>query len=252
MKEKINQELVKLEKELSSLDNAVSQIRKAEKISTEVIDAVKKLHTKYTESIEKINSNTETHLNESVKKTEEKILETIDFQKQQAENIFQKQKDQIEESRKIITELKNEITHTGEKTNTEIQIIIDNNKTEIKTLTEIHYKQINEVNSLLKNYLDLADSANKLSESIEQVNFPQRLDKITVNIGDINKEIRNILANIKILSEDDSIEILQKRVRKNNRKINFTILMVILIFLILIFLGYEIIFLKYFPKSGIF
>ncbi len=252
MKEKINQELVKLEKELSSLNSAVSQIRKAEKISTEVIDAVKKLHTKYTESLEKVNTNTESHLNESVKKTEEKILETIDFQKEQAKNIFGNQKTQIEESKKLITDLRNEIISSGKKNNDEVQKIIEDNKTQVKTLTDTHHKQIDEINSLLNNYLNLADSTNKLSDKIEEVNFPQRLDKISVNIGDINNEIRNILGHIRDLSEDDSIEVLQKKVRKNNRKINFTIFMVIITFIILLFLGYEIIFLKYFPNSAIF
>ncbi len=185
MKEKIASDLLKLEKELSTLDVAVKQISKAEKLSTETVNAIKKLQKKFGEGIEKIAKHTET--------TQESA----------------------------------------------------------QALIAQHNEQVGEVNKLLKSYLDLAGSTAELNKQIENINFPERLDKISANIAAMNTEFRAIQVEMKTLADDDTAAKNEKAIKKLNRKTLFNNIIVITMFIIVLALGYELILVKYFPQLSL-
>ena len=146
MKDRINKELTKLQKELGTLNNAVSQIAKAEKISTELVKSVQDLNGKYNIQFEKIIKQFDTYLNESKKQTEKLLIDSISGQQKH-----------LDESKKILTELKSEI----KKLLTETQ-------KNTKKLIEQHTAQVSGINKLLKSYLELAQSTAKLIEQIAE------------------------------------------------------------------------------------
>jgi len=185
MKEKITSDLLKLEQELSTLDNAVSQINKAEKLSTETINSVKELQKKFSAGIEQIVSNVE-------------------------------------------------ITEKA-----------------AQSLIKQHNDQVAEVNKLLKSYLDLAGSTAELNKQIENINFPARLDKISANVAAMNTEFRAIQAEIKKVADDDTPAKNAKALKKLNRRAGINNIIMIIMFVIMLVLGYELVFLKYFPQFAI-
>lgn len=237
MKEKINQELSRLQKELSKLESAVAQIEKAEKISTSVIDAVKEVQKNYADHLTSVQKSTDKYLKDSAKQAEEKIKHVLNIQLKQTE-----------ETKKTITALQAEIKKAESGSQAGISKLIDKTTKDISALTKSHNEQIEKVNLLLKDYLELASSTAQLSDKIDEVNFPVRLDKIMTNTGEINKEIRNIQADVKRISEDETITNLQKKVTKNNRKINFTIFTAIIILLVMLFVAYDLVIIKHFPN----
>ena len=237
MKEKINQELSRLQKELAKLESAVAQIEKAEKISTSVIEAVNGVQKSYAENLTTVQKSVDKYLQDSAKQAEEKIKHVLNIQLKQAE-----------ESKKVIKDLNAEIKKAESGSQAGITKLVDKTTKDIAGLTKSHNEQIEKVNLLLQDYLELASSTAQLSDKIDDVNFPVRLDKIITNVGEMNKEIRNIQADVKRIAEDNTIETLQKKVKKNNRKINFTIIVAIIILLVVLFIGYDLVFVKYFPN----
>ena len=281
MKEKINQELGKLQKELSKLESAVAQISKAEKISSEVVNAVKDLQKKYAENLTNLQKETTQFLNDSLKANEKKIKEFIESSKKENDKVLSiqqkytsevinSQKQQITDSGKLIAGLQDNVKQS-DKTHTEslqkqtqdnkeaINTLINSNKEQteddkkiINLLVESHKEQVNEVSTLLNNYLELAETTAQLSTNINSVDFPQRFDIISANIGEMNSQIRTVQENIKAIEEDDTLAVLQKRVSRSNKRANFNMFLAFVIVMLLSVLAYELVFVKYFPDLNIF
>ncbi len=229
MKDQINQELIKLQTELGNLGSAVSQISKAEKLSSEIVAAVQDMQSKYEAQFEKISGHFENYLSQLTKNSED------NFQKSVEKNAADS-----EEIQKIVAHISAEAHNLLSETQSQVGILVEH-----------HSSQITEINNLLQSYLQLAKSTTALSVQIEKVDFPTRMDKITVNIGEMNSEIRQIQAHLKSIADNPVLANLENRIRKNNKKINFIAGLAIIALLLLLGLTYEIIILKYFPQLGL-
>jgi polyhydroxyalkanoate synthesis regulator phasin len=236
MKEKINKELTRLQKELQDLESAAKQIKNAEAIATEVSQSVRDIQKKYGEHLDAIQTQTQNTLKEQSEKTQK----TID-------TLSEKQKLQIEESKKQLDELKKELSETNGANTLKIDEYLNKSLESNRQMFESHEKQVAEVNKLLENYLDLAESAGKLAERIDQVNFPERLDKITINTGEIQTQIRQIQNNVQGIRSDTRLDILTKKLKKNSRRTNYVLLFGILSFIMLLFTSYALL-VKYLPQ----
>mgnify|MGYP005844050091 CR=1 FL=1 len=236
MKEKINKELTRLQKELQDLESAAEQIKKAETIATEVTQSVRDIQKKYGEHLDAIQSQTQTTLKEQSEKTQK----TID-------TLSEKQKLQIEDSKKQLDDLKKELGESNTANSKKLNEYLDKSLESNRQMFESHEKQVAEVNKLLANYLDLAESAGKLAERIDQVNFPERLDKITINTGEIQTQIRQIQNNVQGIRSDTRLDILSKKLKKNTRRTNYILLFGILSFIMLLFTSYALL-VKYLPQ----
>ncbi len=234
MKEKINIELAKLQKELGNLETAVSQISKAEKISTEVVKSIQELNVKYDTQFTKLIEEFDKYLSESIKKTESKYIETVNKNQEVINQLIALSTSQSENSKQIFDSLQKD---------TETLIVQTQEQTQ--HLIEQHSIQVEEVNKLLKSYLELAQSTTKLTDQLNSVDFPIRLDKIYANIGEMNTEIRRIQSMVKLVAEDPRIFEIQEKVKKNSKKLNFLTILTIITLLFILGLSYELIFSKY-------
>lgn len=236
MKEKINKELTRLQKELQNLESAAAQIKKAETVASQLTESVQAIQKKYGQHLDTIQSETQNLL----KSQAEKARSTID-------SLSEKQNKLTEETRAQLEALKNELSESGAKNHEKLNEYLDKNLESNKLLFDSHNKQVAEIHRLLENYLDLAESTGQLSDRIGQVNFPERLDKITINTSEIQTQIRQIQNSVLSLQADTRIDTLTTKVKKNTRRTNWVLLFAVLSFLMMLFTSYALL-VKYLPQ----
>ncbi len=229
MNEKINKELANLQNELQTLDNAVKQISKAEKISADIIKAITGLNEKYKQSFDKIFTETQTFFEKKNKESEKQITVVINDYKKQTE-----------ETKKVFDNLKAENIKNQQENGIEIVKLIDSHKI-----------QLTKVDTLLESYVDLAKSTSKLSDKIDAVDFSGQFNKLAVNISELNIEIRTVKEIVVDTVKNETLSLLQKRLRRNNRKVNFTMYLMIASFAVLAIMAYQYAVTVYFPEHNL-
>jgi len=229
MSEKINIELANLQNELQTLDNAVKQISKAEKISADIIKAITGLNEKYKQSFENIFKETQTFFENKNKESEKQITVVINDYKKQTE-----------ETKKVYEDLKVENVKNQQENGIEIIKLIDSHKI-----------QLTKVDTLLESYVDLAKSTSKLSDKIDAVDFSEQFNKLAVNISELNIEIRTVKEIVVDTVKTETLSLLQKRLRRNNRKVNFTMYLMIASFAVLALMVYQYAVTVYFPEHNL-
>jgi len=228
MKEKINQELIRLQQELSNLQTAAEQLSKAEKASTDVINATRELSQKFGESLKSISDISAKFYSDNQSATQTLLNDTLSAHKLDLEQLIVN-----------LTDL-----HKGIQQN-EMGMTYH-----LNALALSHKEQIEAVNKLLRNYLDLASSTAKLSDKIDSIDFPANLGKISANIGEINTEFRSVKTEIAALTP--ILERYDKRIRRNNRKINVALIFGIAVFVIVTFGVWQTAIVPHFPDLDIF
>ncbi len=196
MKEKINQELIRLQQELNKLQTATEQLSKAETASTNVIAASADLKTAFGESLSKVTKIAETFFADSQTDTQTQLNNALNLHKIDLEQLIVN----LTDLHKGIQQSEMGLTY------------------HLNTLALSHKEQIEAVNKLLRNYLDLASSTAKLADKIDSVDFPANLDKISANISEINTELRTVKTEIASLNPVFSA--FDRRLKKSNRKMN--------------------------------
>ncbi len=234
MNDLINKELIKIQDELSALDNAVNQIEKAGTTANEVIKAIREVQAKYQSHLDYIKKKTDEVLSGSEKNTQEKLEEITAFFKNQAEEI-----------RKIFAEYHVETIKTQQANNTLLENTIKKNDEQITDLTTKHGKQVANINKLMDSYMDLAKSTATLNQAIQEVDFPVRLKNLENAAVQLNKVQVQLGNDIKTIDETQS-EVL-KKLKKSNRKANVNIFFNVLIFIVVLFLALKLS-LDYFPQ----
>ncbi len=228
MKEKINQELIRLQQELSNLQTAAEQLSKAEKASSDVIGATRELSLKFGESLKNISEISAKFYADSHTSTQTQLDQTLSAHKLDLEQLIVN-----------LTDL-----HKGIQQN-EMGLTYH-----LNALALSHKEQIEAVNKLLRNYLDLASSTAKLSDKIDSIDFPANLGKISANISEINSEFRSVKTEIAALTP--ILYRYDKRIRRNNRKINIALIFGISAFIIVAFGVWQTAVVPHFPELDIF
>lgn len=228
MNETINKELENLQNELATLDTAVKQISKAEKLSTEIVKAIEGLNKKYQESFDKIFAETQKLFEKNNSENEKKITVLItDYQKR------------TQESKAIFDKIHSENTN-----------IAQTNAAEIEKLIEWHNDQLQKVDSMLESYIELAESTSKLADKLDNIFFEEQFNKLAANLSEINIEVRTVKEIANDTVKKETLDLLQKRLRRNNRKVNFTMYLMIATFVIVAIMAYQFAVLKYFPEHN--
>ncbi|MCF6240891.1 MAG: hypothetical protein L3J74_06045 [Bacteroidales bacterium] len=234
MNDMINKELIKIQDELTTLDNAVNQIEKAGTTATEVIKAIREVQAKYQSHLDYIKKKTDEVLNNSEKNTQEKLEEVTAYFKNQAEEI-----------RKIFAEYHVETIKTQQTNNTLLENTIKKNDEQITDLTTKHSKQVANISKLMDSYMDLAQSTATLNQAIQEVDFPVRLKNLENAAVQLNKVQVQLGKDIKTI--DDTQNEVLKKLKKSNRKANVNIFINILIFIVVLFIALKLS-LDYFPQ----
>jgi len=201
MEDKINQELLKLENELSALDNAVKQITKAEKLSSDVVAATQAIHSKY-----------KTHLNEVMLMYSDFLKKTQTTAENQLNSIFASHQSQIAEVSKILTDyadLAQLTAHLQEKIE-KVDFATPLNDTK-NSVFELQ-KQVNE------NHKDITEIENRLNQTTEK-NTVELLNKLIAQdkkLSTIESGVKTSLEGLQTTS--DTMITAFNRISENSEK----------------------------------
>jgi len=248
MNEKINKELVKIQDELSALDTAVKQIEKAETIASGVIKSIDQLQGKYSNHLEFLQK----QVSELIVKNEkqlEKLFENVKEQSEEGEKqsnerlneLSDNLKKQAEEISDTFSQYHKKTVATQNENNALIKKTLEKTDSQIYQISASHNKQIDDVNELIKKYLDLAQSTAELNEEIKQIDFPVRLKNLesaAIQLNKVQVELNNDIG--------EKNEVIIKKLKKQNRKASTTMIFSILIFVMAAGIGLDVL-LKYFP-----
>lgn len=234
MNEKINKELVKIQDELSALDTAVKQINKAESIASSVIKTIGELQGKYAGHLDFVQKRVDESINHSTEKVDGLVTDLSD-----------KYTKQLEEVSGVFEKFHKKTVSTQNENNTLIKKTLEKTDSQIYQISSSHNKQIEEVQSLLNNYLDLAQSAATLTEEVKDINFPTRLG----NLENAAKQLNQVQVQLK--DDFQSYELTNEKILRNTkrskRRITVTMIFVILSFVAILGIGLDVL-LKYFPN----
>ena len=233
MNDKINNELVKIQDELSALDTAVKQIEKAETVASGVIKSIKELQGKYNNHLDFIQKQVSELLAKNETQSEDRLIELSENYKKQAEEISN-----------IFSEYHKKTVATQNENNDILKRTLSKTDSQIYQLSASHNKQIEDVNVLIKKYMDLAQSTAVLNEDIIKIDFPVRLKNLesaAKQLNSVQVELNNDFQSIDAKSEE-----ILKKVKKQNRKSTTIMIFTILIFIIAAGIGLDVL-LKYFP-----
>ena len=223
MNDKINKELIKIQDELSTLDNTVLQIEKAGVTATELIKTIREVQEKYSIHLEFVQNKVDELLEKSGKNAEEKL----------------------EEIRNIFIDYHNETIKSQQSNIDLIDLTIKRSDDQINAITSKHEQQVEDVSKLMNGYMDLAKSSATLNQEIQDVDFPTRLQ----NIENAAKQLNNVQIQLKddIQAVDETEQEILKKIKKQSRRSGISLTLNILIFIIVLAVGLEVMF-HYFPE----
>ncbi len=234
MNEKINNELIKIQDELSALDSAVKQIEKAESIASSVIKTITELQGKYSNHLDFIQKQVDSILTQSSGQAQSLV-----------NDLSEKYTKQLQEVSGIFEDYHKKTVVAQNQNNDLIKRTLDKTDSQIYQIGASHNKQIEEVQTLLQNYLELAQSTAKLTEEVQKINFPKRLGNLE------NAAIQLNQVQVQLKTDFQSFEAKNEIIRKNtvsiNKKSTITMIGVILIFAIVTAIGADLLF-KVFPE----
>lgn len=223
MNDKINKELIKIQDELSTLDNAVLQIDKAGITAAELIKTIREVQGKYSNHLEFVQNKVDELLDKSGKNAEQKL----------------------EEIRKIFVDYHNETIKRQQSNNDLIELTIKRNDQQVNAITSKHEQQVKDVSKLMNGYMDLAKSSATLNQEIQEVDFPTRLQNLENAAKQLNKV--QIQLNNDIQAVDETEQEILKKIKKQSRRSGINLIFTILIFIIVLGVGLEVMF-HYFPE----
>ncbi|RLD68473.1 MAG: hypothetical protein DRI95_02920 [Bacteroidetes bacterium] len=223
MNDKINKELIKIQDELSTLDNTVLQIEKAGVTASELIKTIREVQEKYSIHLEFVQNKVDELLEKSGKNAEEKL----------------------EEIRNIFIDYHNETIKSQQSNIDLIDLTIKRSDDQINAITSKHEQQIEDVSKLMNGYMDLAKSSATLNQEIQEVDFPIRLQ----NLENAAKQLNKVQIQLKndIEAVDDTEQEILKKLKKQSRRSGISLVLNILIFIIVLGVGIEVMF-HYFPE----
>lgn len=206
MKELINNELAQLQKDLESLQSAAKMISEAGTASNTVIEEAKTIHGEFQNSLGNLTELYKQYLEEANKQAGEKQDEVVNHLKNtvsEQSKVLDSYSQLVESANQNTTDLLNKSLETQEaelkklsydtqikiaEQNTLIKRNADDAAQKVEEVKATYLKQAAETDKLLTSYLELAQSTAELKDKINAIDFPERLDKITKLINQLNDE----------------------------------------------------------------
>ncbi len=231
---KVNEELIKIQDELSTLESAIKQIETTKAMADDLVKSVKNLQDKYASHLELITKET----NKLIEDTNNKAGKLIN-------DLSAKHTKQLEDVTDIFEKYHKQTVNTQNKNNDLINKTLSKTDSQIYQISSSHNKQIQEVQELLTNYLDLAQSTATLTEEIERINFPKRLG----NIENAAKQLNQVQVQLKedfSEFENNNSKIL-KNSKQTKRRATTTMIFTLITLIVALGIGLDVA-LKYFPN----
>ncbi len=231
---KVNEELIKIQDELTALDGAVKQIESTKTVANDLIKSVKELQSKYVSHLESVTKETNKIIEASNQKADKFISDLSEKHTKQLENVSE-----------IFEKYHKQTVNTQTKNNELINRTLSKTDSQIYQLSSSHNKQIQEVQELLTNYLDLAQSTATLNEEVQRINFPKRLG----NIENAAKQLNQV--QVQLRTDFGEFEKRNRRVLKNStkakRRATTTMIVAFITLIAVLGIGLDVA-LKYFPN----
>ncbi len=231
---KVNEELIKIQDELTAMESAVKQIESTKTMTNDLIKNVKELQEKYANHLESITKET----NKLIEETNSKAGRLVN-------DLSVKHSKQLENVTEIFEKYHKQTVNTQNKNNDLINRTLSKTDSQIYQISSSHSKQIQEVQELLTNYLDLAQSTATLTEEVQRINFPKRLG----NIENAAKQLNQVQVQLKSdfsEFESNNTKILNNT-RKAKRRATTTMIFALITLVIVLGIGLDVA-LKYFPN----
>lgn len=238
MTEQITTELLKLQTELSSLSAAIEHIQKAEKISSEVVQATQNVSKAYPQHLQNLQN-----LHQQSIDNNNQLLEN------HVNDLVAHQKAQLEEMQHHLANFVRQISNNEQisaKRTEKTQLLAQEKLTE---LTASQKEQLDTINDVLYGYVELAQSTAKLNEKIEQINFPQELQSMAAKVDKMDEKLHKIKTEAAISTDQSTLE-LHKKITKQNKRINTLLFLIIVIFVAVAAITIEN-FMDYIPKEQV-
>ena len=159
--------LVALQEQLEKLDTASQQIEKIKATSKSVIDAMATLQHKYITHLDALASENKMKLQGHEKLFHEQLIKSKEANSKL-----------VQDTEKAIEEIKEALNDNIEKNQ------------------KIHKKNSEEITSHLTLYSEFVGNVEALTKTIENVSFPNRLDKLDNTVSAINLGIQNVQSSI--------------------------------------------------------
>lgn len=207
MTDQINNELLKLQDELSKFEGSVLQIVKSNELADNLINSSKQLQENFAAMSEKIQALFSDYMNKTYSFTEKNISKLYaQFQErtkhedttldQLTKLTLQNETLSQEFLQKVTENSKNNIENISQQTlevlNEEkdyINLQITNYQNSVNKLIEEHTNRLKSEQEVLDNYLELAKETSVLSEKIKAVDFPGRFTDISAQVDDLKAKL---------------------------------------------------------------
>ncbi len=164
MKDKINSELLNLQDELQNLSNAVTHIRKAEELSTNVISGVKQIQNSYEKHLNQLSDLFKQSIAAYEQESDKKITELQTLAKKQvleAQNVLQDLKQKSDEIQKSAND-------TLEKASEQYDRFLDKNflhtKHQMEQVSLAYQKRVDEETEILAEFTRLTQKSEKVNQ----------------------------------------------------------------------------------------
>ncbi|MBN2893747.1 MAG: hypothetical protein JXL97_17895 [Bacteroidales bacterium] len=222
MIEQINNELLKLQDELSKFDGAVAKIAQAGEMSDTLIESSKDLQKSFGEHLDKIQGLFSEYMNKTYNHTQEKINTVFTYfqdrlkQEEKTLEKFSQLTDQntnltqefIEKTASNNTDAINRIVEETHKNLTEekefVQMQMANFQSKLSSMIDGHEEKVKSEQQLLDNYLELASSTAELSKFLKTVDFPAKLKEINSQVEELKAENKLQAEKIATLTEQSA------------------------------------------------
>jgi len=236
MNEIINKELIKIQDELVALEGAAKQIEKAESIANSVISTIRELQGKYANHLDYVQKQVDGLLAQTGSQTELLV-----------KGLSDKYTKQLEDVTGIFEDYHKQTVSAQNQNNDLIKRTLEKTDSQVYQISSSHNKQIDEVQSLLQNYLELAQSTATITELIQKIDFPKRLGNLenaAMQLNQVQVQLKTDFQKVEAANAE-----IVKRTKSISKKTTFTLIFVIVIFIGILGISFELLF-KYFPQMA--
>lgn len=226
MKDLITNELAQLQKYLENLQSAAKQISQAGEASQNVIDEAQKIHGEFSENIGKLTQLYEQYLQQATENNSAKAAElithfkdTVNSQSAMLDKYGEAVATANANAKSLLANAEAQQQASINQLVKEAQAKIANQDSIIKKsaaesaekiaqLSKSQQAQVANTDKILNSYLELAQSTAELRSKIEQIDFPERLNKVTALISaltDEQQQNNKTLKNLIEISSDKTV-----------------------------------------------
>lgn len=177
MKEQINEELIKLQDELNSLNAAVNHIHKAGQLATEVIEAIRTVQANYGTHLQNVLDYYKTALDETSTYTRDEINMLVSDHERQVKHLSELFEQTQKLASDFVSESEQKLKSTFEKNDLAMDQVYLHTKHQIDAITLKHSQFLDEQARLLNEYTRLTQRTEKQNQEFLEKQYKENTQR---------------------------------------------------------------------------